>query len=194
LSSPTKIIAAFIQLLSEDWRTDRRTDMIKLRYAAFNLIIQTVLNVTVTLVHYFIAVIWQPMVWHSIPTFPTHTHTHTSNCIYHCNPNMTHTHTSITIPTCPTITHLSPSQMPQTHTSITIPTCPTLTHLSSSQHAPNSHIYHHPNMPHTHTSITIAIQQLTVTLHETIKILCYIFRRELIMYLIVIKSWNEKRI
>jgi len=49
MSSPTKITAAFIQPLSEDRRTDRRTDMMKLRYAALNLITQTALQVTAAL-------------------------------------------------------------------------------------------------------------------------------------------------
>jgi len=53
-----KIIAAFIQLLSEDGRqTDTQTDMMKLRHVALNIIIEYMLNVTVTLVNYFIVVL-----------------------------------------------------------------------------------------------------------------------------------------
>ena len=47
ISSQTKIIAALILLLSEDCSTDTQTDMMKLRYAALNLIIQIVLQVIV---------------------------------------------------------------------------------------------------------------------------------------------------
>jgi len=57
MSSPTKIIAGLIQLLSQYCRTDTQTDLMKLRYAALNLSIQTALQVIVAVVNYFSAIL-----------------------------------------------------------------------------------------------------------------------------------------
>ena len=50
-------MSALIQLLSEDSRTDTKTDMIKFRYAVLNLIIHSALQVIAALVNYFSAVL-----------------------------------------------------------------------------------------------------------------------------------------
>ena len=52
ISSVTEITAAVIQLLSEDWRTDRLTDLAKLRSANLNVITQTALQVTAAAVNH----------------------------------------------------------------------------------------------------------------------------------------------
>jgi len=57
MSSPTKIIAVLVQPLSQYCRTDTQTDMMKLRYAALNLIIQIAIQVIAAVVNYFSAVL-----------------------------------------------------------------------------------------------------------------------------------------
>jgi hypothetical protein len=57
VSTDHKIITFHIQLLSEDCRTDKQTDMMKLRYALLNVTIQTVLQVIRSIVNYLSAVL-----------------------------------------------------------------------------------------------------------------------------------------